>query len=199
LVAAHAAVTDGQLIGGSGTNGEVVGIRNTPNITTIAVSTLDVQSCYSAIANGIQQIHSTRFLPPDAIAMHPRRWGWFLSLLDGNQRPLFLPAANSPMNVAGVQDVVASQQVVGQIQGLPVITDPNIPVNLGAGNNEDVIFVMRASDRVLWEDDIRARVLPEVTAQNLTVVLQIYNYFAFTASRFPQSVVEISGMTAPTF
>jgi hypothetical protein len=103
------------------------------------------------------------------------------------------------MNAAGVVEAVASQQVVGQIQGLPVITDPNIPVNLGAGNNEDVIFVMRASDLVLWEDGIRARVLPEVKAQNLTVVLQIYNYFALTASRFPQSVCQISGLVAPTF
>lgn len=199
LVAAHAAVTDGQVIGGAGTNGQVLGIRNTPNISTIAVSTLDLQGTYSAIANGIQTIHSTRFLPPDVIAMHPRRWGWFTSLLDGNQRPLFLPTANGLMNAAGVVEAVASQQVVRQIQGLPVITDPNIPVNLGAGNNEDVIFVMRASDLVLWEDGIRARVLPEVKAQNLTVVLQIYNYFAFTASRFPQSVVEITGLTAPTF
>jgi HK97 family phage major capsid protein len=31
LVAAHAAVTDVQVIGGAGTNGEVLGIRNTPN------------------------------------------------------------------------------------------------------------------------------------------------------------------------
>jgi hypothetical protein len=131
--------------------------------------------------------------------MHPRRWGWFTSLLDGNQRPLFLPTADGLMNAAGVVEAVASQQVVEQIQGLPVITDPNIPINLGAGNNEDVIFVMRASDLVLWEDGIRARVLPEVKAQSLTVVLQIYNYFAFTASRFPQGIVEITGLTAPTF
>lgn len=199
LVAAHAAVTDHQVIGGSGTGGEVVGILNTPNIGTIAATTVDVQGVYAAIANAIQTIHSTGFLAPNVITMHPRRWGWFLSLLDGNQRPLFLPAANSPMNVAGVQDGVTSQTVVGQIQGIPVITDPNLPTNLGAGDNEDPILVMRAQDLVLWEDGIKARVLPELKAANLTVVLQIYSYLAFSASRFPQSVVEISGLVAPTF
>ena len=41
--------------------------------------------------------------------------------------------------------------------------------------------------------------LPETKAQNLTVLLQIYNYLAFSAGRYPQSVVEITGLTAPTF
>jgi hypothetical protein len=130
--------------------------------------------------------------------MHPRRWGWFLSLLDGQQRPLFLPAANGPMNVAGVLSDVASQQVVGQMHGLPVVTDPNIATTSGGGT-EDIIYVLRASDIVLWESGIRARVLPEVKAQNLTVLLQIYNYLAFSAARYPASIVEITGLTAPTF
>ena len=56
--------------------------------------TVDIQGVYSAIANAIQTVHTTRFLPPEVIVMHPRRWGWFLSLLDDQQRPLFLPVAN---------------------------------------------------------------------------------------------------------
>jgi hypothetical protein len=36
-------------------------------------------------------------------------------------------------------------------------------------------------------------------ATTLTVLLQIYSYVAFSAARYPQSVVEIMGLTAPTF
>lgn len=146
LVASHAATTDHQTIQGSGTNGEVLGTINTPNISTIAAASVDIKGVYSAIANAVQTIHMTRFLPPDVIVMHPRRWGWFLSLLDQQQRPLFLPVANAPMNAAGILTDVDSQQVVGRMHGLPIVTDPNLPVNLGTGNNEDPIFVMRASD-----------------------------------------------------
>jgi hypothetical protein len=89
--------------------------------------------------------------------MHLRRWGWFLALLDNQQRPLFLPDANRPWNAAGILEEVASQQVVGSIQGLPVVTDPNIETNLGASGTEDPVFVLRASDVVLWESGIRAR------------------------------------------
>jgi hypothetical protein len=58
---------------------------------------------------------------------------------------------------------------------------------------------MRAADVVLWESGIRARVMPETKATNLTVLLQIYGYAAFSAARYPQSVVEVTGLTAPTF
>jgi HK97 family phage major capsid protein len=203
LVAAHAASTDNQVLSGTGSSGQVLGVNNTPGILTVALSGAPtIQTVYSAIANGIQQVHSTRFLPPEVIVMHPVRWGWFLSLLDNQQRPLFLPNANSPFNAAGILTDVASQQVVGQMHGLPVVTDPNITTTAGPGSpsgTQDIIYVLRASDLVLWESGIRARVLPETKAQNLTVLLQIYNYLAFSAGRYPQSVVEITGLTAPTF
>jgi HK97 family phage major capsid protein len=198
LIADYASQLDKQCLYGSGTNGQVLGVNDTPNIGTIAVSTVDIQGVYSAIANAIQTIHSQRFQPPEVVVMHPRRWGWFLALLDNQQRPLFLPDANRPWNAAGILEEVASQQVVGSIQGLPVVTDPNIATNSGAGT-EDIVYVLRASDVVLWESGIRARVLPETKAQNLTVLLQLYGYLAFSAARYPQSIVEITGLIAPTF
>jgi HK97 family phage major capsid protein len=198
LIADYASQLDKQCLYGSGTNGQVLGVNLTPGIGTIAVSTVDIQGVYSAIANAIQLVHTTRFQPPEVVVMHPRRWGWFLALLDNQQRPLFLPDANRPWNAAGILLEVASQQVVGSIQGLPVVTDPNVATNSGAGT-EDIVYVLRASDVVLWESGIRARVLPETKAQNLTVLLQLYGYLAFSAARYPQSIVEITGLTAPAW
>jgi len=198
LIADYASQLDKQCLYGSGTNGQVLGVNNTPNISTIAVSTVDIHGVYSAIANAIQTVHTTRFQPPEVVVMHPRRWGWFLALLDNQQRPLFLPDANRPYNAAGILEDVASQQVVGSIQGLPVVTDPNIATNSGAGT-EDIVYVLRASDVVLWESGVRARVLPETKAQNLTVLLQLYGYVAFSAARYAASIVEVTGLTAPTF
>jgi hypothetical protein len=106
------------------------------------------------------------------------------------------------MNVGGVLTDVDSQQIVGSVQSLPVVTDPNITTSAGTESpvgTEDVIYVLRASDLCLWESGLRARVLPEVKAPNLTVVLQVYAYLAFSAGRYPQSVVTITGLTAPSF
>lgn len=199
LTAAHATVTDLQVLSGSGTNGQVLGLLNTPNITMLPVSSVDIKGFWSGLANAIQTVHTTRFLPPEVIVMHPRRWGWFESLLDLNQRPLVVPNANGPFNAAALLTDVASQQVVGQTHGLPIVTDPNIPTTLGSGNNEDIVIVARVSDLVLWEGGIRARVLPETKAANLTVVLQVYSYLAFTAGRYPQSTCVLTGLTAPSW
>jgi len=199
LVADHATKTDLQVLNGTGLNGQVKGVSATPGIISVAASAVTIQGVYAAIADAIQRIHSQRFMSPNVIVMHPRRWGWFLSLLDTTERPLFLPAANNGQNLAGLLSAVESQQVVGQMHGLPVVTDPNIATTLGTGTNEDAIYVMRASDVVLWESGIRTRVLQETRAENLTVLLQVYSYLAFSAERFPKSVAEITGLTAPTF
>lgn len=53
------------------------------------------------------------------------------------------------MNVAGVLTDVASQQIVGSIAGLNVVTDPSVTTVAGAESpvgTEDVIYVMRSSD-----------------------------------------------------
>lgn len=199
LVSAHAAVTDVQLLAGTGASGQVLGISNTPGISTVTVASQDIQGFYRAVANAIQLVHTTRFLAPTALVVHPRRWGWLLSLLDTTNRPLVIPSANGPMNVAGLQQGVVSQGAVGQMAGVQVYVDPNIPTNSGYGANQDFAYLVRAEDIVLWESGIRARVLPEPKSSTLTVVLQVYSYIAASAGRYPQSIVQLVGMTPPAF
>lgn len=109
LTAAFATQVDLQVISGTGTNGQILGILQTPNIGSVGATSVDIKGFYSAIANAIQLVHTTRFLPPEVIVMHPRRWGWFTSLLDQNQRPLVLPIAGGPFNVGGLLENVDSQ------------------------------------------------------------------------------------------
>lgn len=201
LVADYATKADVQVISGSGSSGQVTGVRNTGGIVTITAGTATVAAIYSKIADAVQRVHTSRFMPPTVIVMHPRRWAWFLAAVDSQGRPLVVPDAGNPMNAVATLGAVGSQQVVGQMHGLPVVTDPSIPTNLGASTTEDVIHVLRASDLLLFESGIRTRVLPDVGSGNLTVRLQVYGYLAFTAGRYPQSVVEIggAGLVAPAF
>jgi hypothetical protein len=80
-----------------------------------------------------------------------------------------------------------------------VVTDPNIGTAYGAGTKRGRGYVQRSRDLMLFESGIRSRVLPEVGSGTLTVRLQVYAYIAFTTERYPKSVVEITGLTAPTF
>ncbi|WP_432169063.1 phage major capsid protein [Streptomyces sp. 1222.5] len=203
LVADYATKTDLQVISGSGSSGQVLGVRNTSGITTVTYTdaTPTVAKLYSKIADAVQRVHTLRFMAPTVIVMHPRRWAYLLAASDSTGRPLVVPNSGNPSNAVATLGTVGSQQVVGTMHGLPVVTDPSMPTNLGASTTEDVVHVLRASDVILYESGIRSRVLPEVGSGNLTVRLQVYGYLAFTAARYPQSVVEIggTGLVAPSF
>ncbi|MFI5793816.1 phage major capsid protein [Streptomyces sp. NPDC051677] len=203
LTADYATKVDLQVISGTGGSGQVTGIRATSGIVTVAYTDASptVAELYSKLADAVQRVHTARFMPPTVIVMHPRRWAWFLAASDSTGRPLVVPNAGNPQNAAATLGVVGSQQVVGQMHGLPVVTDPSMPITLGAGTNEDVIHVLRASDLLLFESGLRSRVLPEVGSGTLTVRLQVYGYLAFTAGRYPQSIVELggSGLVQPAF
>jgi hypothetical protein len=85
------------------------------------------------------------------------------------------------------------------MHGLPVYVDANIPTNLGAGTNEDVILVLRAADLLLFESVPRLRVLQEVLSGTLAVRFQLYAYSAFMAGRYPAAISTVggTGLVAP--
>jgi HK97 family phage major capsid protein len=207
LMADYATKLNVQVLSGSNASGQVQGTLGTTGINAVTYTdaTPTVAELYAKLADAVQQIHTGRFLPPTVIVMHPRRWGWFLAALDANQRPLVVPNASNPFNAMGVQEGVVSQQVVGTIMGLPVVTDPSIPITYASGvpgaGTEDVIVVMRADDLVLYESPIKTRVLPDVGSGTLTVRLQVFGYVAFTAARLPKAISLIAGtgLLAPVF
>lgn len=205
LAAAFAANLDSQVISGSGAAGQILGVLNTAGINAVTYTdaTPTVPEAVPKIADAIQQINALRFFPASAIAMHPRRWGWFTAAVDSQNRPLVVPNSNMPYNAQGVGEP-ALYGPVGSLLGLPVWTDANIPTNLGAGTNEDRIIVARMMDLLLWEtgDGTPMELRFEQTLGNqLTVKLVVYAYCAFTAGRYPAatSVVSGTGLTPPTF
>jgi HK97 family phage major capsid protein len=155
---------------------------------------------YSNIAQAIGGVQTARFLPPDTIVMSPRRWAAFIAATDSTGRPLF--AVTGPMNNGGVVDRnYNAQGVVGNVAGLDVIVDPQMPTNLGAGTNQDPVIVFRSQDNILWEGNLRSEAFRETKADQLSVLLRVYNYAAFTANRFAAStaIINGTGLVPPTY
>lgn len=203
LAADYATKVDVQVLSGSNANGQVKGIYGASGVNTVTWTdtTPTVSELYSKLADGIQKIHTNRFQPPTVIVMHPRRWAWMLAAVDSQGRPLVVPNGQGPTNAIAAFGTVGSEQVVGSLQGLPVVTDPSIPITDGSGTNEDSIIVMRAQDCILYESSLRTRVLPEVLSGTMQVRVQVYGYLAFTAERQPKSITILSGsgFATPSF
>lgn len=165
---------------------------NTVTYTDGSPAVTGTSKFWGALSNAVQKVHSTRFAAPTAIVMHPRRWAWILAGQDSTNRPLVTPAAGR-FNQPGQQDGVVSQGYVGEMQGISVYVDANIPTNIGAATNQDTVLVMKADDVILWESTPKFEVFRETYANQGSVLFRGYNYVAIASQRYPQGIATING------
>lgn len=140
---------------------------------------------------------------PSHVVMHSRRWYWLQSQV-GTSWPFFaqpgIPTqAGAVNNANGYNDGMRGLLP----NGMKAIVDNNIATNLGAGTNEDEIYVIPADECHLWEDSqapvfIRAE---QPAAATLGVLLVLYGYFAYSFRRYSNSMQKIggTGLITPTF
>lgn len=207
LAEAYAAEQDRQIIAGTGGLTQYMGILGTTNVATISVVASAGITQVRLVASAVSQVHSNRYLPANVIVVHPRRWAYWSQSTDSNGRPIVTPNAHGPQNAFGVGDLAASKGIVGDIYGIPVLTDPNIPTTLSydvtQSSTTDPIIVTKATDLRLYEDDPMPRRVrfEETLAGQLTVKVVAFDYSAFTAGRYPTGTVVLagSGLTTPVF
>jgi HK97 family phage major capsid protein len=203
LAASHAQAVGNAVINGTGASGTLEGFVNADTVNTITYTDASPTAAETVakIADGIQQVATSRFLPADAIVMHPRRWYALSAGVDGSGRPLVVPTAQA-QNTFGTAEGVAAEGSVGNILGLPVYLDPNIATNTGASTNQDIIIISRFADAYLFEGTPKAEVFRETLSAEATVRFRLYNFVAFTAERYVgvnTSIVSGTGLAAPSF
>ena len=203
LAASHAQAVGNAVINGTGSSGTLEGFVNADTVNTITYTDASPTAAETVakIADGIQQVATSRFLPADAIVMHPRRWYALASGGDGSQRPLVVPTAQA-QNTFGTSGDVVAEGPAGNILGLPVYLDPNIATNTGAGTNQDIIIISRFADAYLFEGTPKAEVFRETLSAEATVRFRLYNFLAFTAERYVgvnTSIISGTGLVSPSF
>ena len=212
LVRAYATQVDAQLISGTGSAGQMLGILNTagigaatafgaaPTTTNFTLKVVGQRSSVDSAGAGVFA---------KAIVMHPRRYNWLAAQVDTTGRPVVSAAILNNFNAAAVgttessysQDLGASWFASAPIgihnpTGLPIITDLNIPTNVGT-NVEDVVLVLDTTEIHLWEDGDglpRQLTFEQTAGNNLTTTLVAYNYVAGTAGRYPLAVGKVGGL-----
>jgi hypothetical protein len=169
-------------------------------------STASAAAIYPQImsaASGVESNLLARGFPTHAV-MHSRRW-YFLASQMVSSWP-FINSAGIPEHVTGTANPASSYNsgVRGRLPiGLDVVVDNNIATNGGVGTNQDEIYVVPAMECHLWEDPgapvfIRA---DQPASPNLGVLLVVWEYFAYTLSRFSNAMQKVSGagLVTPVF
>jgi hypothetical protein len=86
--------------------------------------------------------------------------------------------------------------------GLPIITDANVATNLGAGTNQDEIYIVAADEMHLWESPGQPTYVRfEQPDGKVAVRIVMFGFSAFTAGRYPKAIAKIggTGLVTPTF
>lgn len=143
------------------------------------------------------------FGSPDVVVMHSRRWAWLQSQMTTSWPMIGQPGI--PAQLVGVN--LGERYGAGfrgtLPNGMAVVVDNNVATNLGAGTNEDEIYVVPSDECHLWEDPnapvfIRAE---QPAAASLGVLLVLYGYFAYSFRRFTNGMAKVNGtgLVTPTF
>ncbi len=154
---------------------------------------------YRSIVNAVTNIEILRFAAPTAIWAHPRRVNsWSLASDSTIGRPLFTQYA-AFNNLGRQESSPVTEGQAGELYGLPVFKDANVPTVCATGaitgGTGDVVAVLKEDDLILWEGTMRMRALPEILSGTLQIRFQVYAYSAFMPGRFPASVSIITGST----
>ena len=213
LARAHGAQVDNYVINGSGASGQPLGILNTSGIgAATAFGAVPAAANTSLkIAGAVYNVTAVGAgIFPKLLAMHPRRWGYLTGLVDSSNRPVVVANQMGPFNaIAQITtpggyggDDGENQNVNGLTfvgihnSGLPVLTDLNIPTNVGT-NLEDIILAIDTHEMHLWEDGDglpRQLSFEQTAGNNLTTTLVVYSYIAFTAGRYPGASAKVGGL-----
>lgn len=221
LARAHAAQLDSQIINGTGNSGQIKGILNTSGISAAtAFGAAPTASLYGRkIAGANTAVASSGGgLFAKVLVMHPRRWGWLTGEYDSAGRPIVTANSVPNFNAAGIITKPGETSDNGKpapyfvgvhSSGLPVLSDVNIPINVGT-NSEDVTLSLDTNELHLWEEGNglpRQLNFEQRQGTQLTVDVVVYSYAAFTAERYPTASAKIGGLdstatfglVAPTF
>ena len=215
LVRAHAAALDSQVLNGSGSGGEMQGLRLSGGTASTAFgAAATVPLLTRKIAGGIGAVSgSGDAVSANAIIMHPRRWAWMTGQSDTTGRPFAL-GQDTAQNAAAVigqggaysgdSGIGGAPIVVGTLaHNLPVITDGNVVTNAGT-LNEDHVYVIDSFAHLLWEEGnglprylkLGQAFVTGTVGSSLTETLAVYSYAAFTAQRYPLATAIIGGVDA---
>ena len=167
------------------------------NAVTYTDASPTVAEFWPKLADAVGKIRSGRFSGPTAMVLHPSTWTWLQAELSAaDNRPLFVPTASAPGNAMGTQSDTGYGGAVGQILGVPVVLDANVPTNLGTGTNETCVLVADFRDSLIMEDNGGTPTQLRFEADagtTLSINLVAYGYHALTFARQPKSISKITG------
>lgn len=184
----------------NGTTPEGILNADTIGTATATAGTATFGDLWPALVNAIYDVTGSHYVGrPEAIVMHPRRWAWLLGRLDAETRP-YVGSINPYNSPAALQNIGQGRTegpmlTAGEVLGIPVYLDANIPTTLsaGGGTDEDAIIVGHFSEAFLFESAPQFAVSTEAQFKKDQTLVRVTQDIAFTAERYPGAFSKVVG------
>lgn len=167
---AVATALDAQIINGTGSSGQLLGLLNVTGAT--AASYTDASptqaEAWTAILSLVSSYSTTLGELPNVALLHGRRWAWLHNWRDS----------------AGVL-------IRPELPGVRLVPCMSVPATLST--DQDAILLLRAEELPLYLSPVRFEVLREVGSLAGTVRTRAYQYGALLAQRKPEAVGILTG------
>ena len=188
LIGDYNAELDRQLIKGVSASNEHVGLRNVSGVGTVTYTSASPTAIefIASVGQAQKYVLTNRYAPATHIVLSPKTATWLASA-SSTSFPVFQQG-----NVLLAQGDTENG-VIGTIQGLKVVVDPNVGVTYGSSTNQSEAYVCRPDDMGLMESQPVFRSLSEVLSGTLQQRIQLYAYSVGIQSRYPASICIISG------
>ena len=189
---AWATALDQQLISGTGSIGQTLGLLAVSGVTagTYTDATPTASKIQTALAQLASLTATARGVMPMVSIMHTRRWAFVAAGLDSQNRPLV-----APMLEELDSEQLSPQGPAGTLApGLSVYTTPTIPTNLGGGT-EDRVILVNPADLLAFVMPPRFIVAAEASAElpNGQLRITAYGYLGAVPHRWPMGIGVLSG------
>jgi HK97 family phage major capsid protein len=162
------------------------------NSVTFTATTPTVALLWPYFFQAKSAIEKNTYLEVDFCIMHPTTWNWILSGLDSNNRPLFLSTSGNAFNAMAEYNLNA-QGWAGNIAGIPVLIDANMPVTGGAGTNQGTIALVNRSALLVKEGAARYKVADQRSVETLQYYFVAFKYLQRIFGRHPTKISAITG------
>lgn len=207
LLAAYDSALSTFLYTGSGSGDIFAGLGTISGTTAVTYTSGSPAggAFFTALAQTVAQVADAREKMPTSIFMRGARWAWLGAQQDSEGRP-FMPPSNhaqlpqlppneDPTSLDTILEPRLQQTPpVGTVLGIPVWADGSIPANLGSGTNQDLVYVLREQDLLLWESTPRFSVAMDYSGSStLTAKLTLRAYAAAILNRHPTGVGQLGG------
>jgi len=187
-----ASVVEQQLIAGTGTGGQLLGVLNVSgtNAVTYTSASPTGAGVIGAVANAVALVADNRKRPADVVIMRGARYAWIASQLD---------TAGNTLQRLGTGQVPEDpdEGFYGPVGGVAVVLDDAVPVT----SSKDVVIALRSQDIILLESTPKVAAVIDANglAGTLSVALTFHSYAACFTSRYPSAIGVVSGtgLTVP--